>query len=139
MPLPTVPASRAARVKAPLRYCAYPTCHHRVPHGYCPTHRAEKSKAHRYTQHPEYNTARWQRERDIYKAEHPMCVVCGRVQPIVVDHIVPTWVVPERFYDQTNWQTLCAQHNRLKADEDARTYRGQRRPMARVARVPTLA
>ncbi len=120
-----------ANTTAALRFCAYPGCHLRVPHGYCPTHRREKSTTHRHSQHPEYNKARWQAYRTTYRVEHPMCIRCNRLTE-VVDHIVPTWVAPHLFYEPTNHQPMCFSCNRLKADEDMHTYRGQAASMREI-------
>ncbi len=61
---------------------------------------------------------RWKRASERYKRLHPLCVCCqamgiatgerGRTG-ILVDHIVPAWVAPELFWDESNWQTLCHQ------------------------------
>ena len=123
--------------KAPLRYCAYPRCSARVPHGYCIAHRVEQGRQ-RMPTHPEYNSYRWQVYRDTYKAEHTHCALCPALV-WVVDHIVPTWVAPDRFYDPSNHQPLCAKCNRKKADEDAQTYRGMARAMKKLHTPPVVA
>ena len=55
---------------------------------------------------------RWQRAREAFLAEHPLCVMCqaeGRVEPAtVVDHVVPHRGDERLFWDRGNWQSLCA-------------------------------
>ncbi len=66
---------------------------------------------------------RWERERRIFLARHPLCVHClaaGRTRAAeVVDHIVPHRGDSELFWDGHNWQALC------KACHDRKTGRGQ--------------
>jgi 5-methylcytosine-specific restriction endonuclease McrA len=77
---------------------------------------------------------RWQRAREAYLREHPLCVYClreigvaastvadailecaarGLAVPYgnVVDHIVAHRGDAALFWDQSNWQTLCAMHH----------------------------
>lgn len=58
----------------------------------------------------------WREAAKRYLSEHPTCVCCdaqGRVTiergraGVRVDHIVPKRIAPERFEDESNWQTLC--------------------------------
>lgn len=64
--------------------------------------------------HPFYNS-KWQGARADYLARHPLCVMCqtaGRLTPAtVVDHVVPHKGDASRFWDQSNWQALCAPHH----------------------------
>jgi 5-methylcytosine-specific restriction protein A len=128
-------------MKAPLKYCAHTPCSTKVPLGttYCTQHSRQKSREHRYTQHPGYNTYRWQRYRDEFKAAHPFCARCNHALTRVVDHIIPTWVRPELFYEPSNHQPMCVKCNRLKADEDARRYAGQRADFTPTVTKPVLA
>ena len=45
-------------------------------------------------------------------AEHPLCAECERQGRLTaagcVDHIIPHEGDYERFWDETNWQSLCA-------------------------------
>jgi 5-methylcytosine-specific restriction endonuclease McrA len=56
--------------------------------------------------------ARWRRARLIYLANHPLCVMCkqlGRITAAsVVDHKTPHKGHAVLFWDETNWQSLCA-------------------------------
>ena len=59
---------------------------------------------------------RWRRLRANYLAENPLCVMCeaeGKVQPATeLDHIVRHKGNPRLFFDNKNWQGLCAYHHR---------------------------
>lgn len=73
--------------------------------------------------------SRWQRARVGWLNSHPLCVMCerdGRITAAtVVDHIVPhriAWALAcgdaeavatarARFWDRSNWQSLCAEHH----------------------------
>ena len=126
--------------KLPLKHCAYGPCSVKVPVGtsYCPEHSRQKSREHRSTQHPGYNQHRWQKYRDEYKAEHPFCIQCKALTQ-VVDHIIPTWVRPDLFYEESNHQPMCFRCNRLKADEDAKRYAGKAQRFKTPVTSPVLA
>ncbi len=67
--------------------------------------------------------SRWQKARATYLDSHPVCVLCeaaGRIEPsTVVDHIVPHKGDMELFWDDENWQPLCARcHNSKTVRED---------------------
>lgn len=55
---------------------------------------------------------RWQKERLIFLAENPLCVMCSTAEnPViatVIDHIRPHGGNQDLFWDRTNWQALCA-------------------------------
>ena len=70
-------------------------------------------------------TARWQRARLVFLAEHPLCVYCEREQRVtastVVDHIVPHEGDMALFWDADNWQALCKPcHDVTKRREEGR-------------------
>ncbi len=74
-----------------------------------------------------YNTAAWQRLRLAYLAEHPLCVMCLRMERVdpatVVDHIIPHRGDHDLFFDADNLQSLCkAHHDATKQREDIRGY-----------------
>jgi 5-methylcytosine-specific restriction protein A len=88
-----------------------------------------KPKPHR--PHPQYTRAdprpsagdrgygwRWQKARDSYLREHPLCVLClseGRTTAAsVVDHRIPHRGSYELFWDPDNWQSLCKPHHDVK-------------------------
>lgn len=52
-----------------------------------------------------YNSA-WNRARVGYLSRHPICVICGR-PATEVDHIIPHKGDYKKFWDTTNWQSLC--------------------------------
>jgi hypothetical protein len=71
-----------------------------------------------------YHTARWQRARLRFLADHPLCVDCEErgfvVAAVVVDHRDghrhANWRT--RFWDEERWQSLCIDcHNRKSATE----------------------
>lgn len=55
--------------------------------------------------------SRWQKARETYLKDHPLCVAClriRRVEPaVVVDHIKPHKGDQALFWDSGNWQALC--------------------------------
>ena len=70
-----------------------------------------------------YASARWQRARRHFLAQHPLCAECerqGRVSAAnTVDHIIPHRGDTKRFWDADGWQALCAGcHSRKTAAED---------------------
>lgn len=67
--------------------------------------------------------ARWQRERLVQLAEHPLCAWCaghGVVRAAtVVDHKKPHRGDEALFWDRTNWQSLCKTcHDSAKQAEE---------------------
>lgn len=77
-----------------------------------------------------YDTA-WQKVRDLYIAEHPLCEDCleeNIVNPehIEVDHVIPIDVRPDLRLDMTNLRSRCRRHHKRKTDRDKATY-GSRR------------
>lgn len=67
---------------------------------------------------------RWQKAREVWLSQHPLCVYCerqGRVTAgAVVDHIKPHRGDQDLFWDQRNWQTLCKPcHDTVKQAEEA--------------------
>lgn len=66
---------------------------------------------------------RWRAARESFLGANPLCVRCeaaGLVtEATVVDHIVPHRGDAGRFWDRTNWQSLCTHHHSVKtATED---------------------
>ncbi len=66
---------------------------------------------------------KWQKVREIFLAENPLCVYCkreGRVTAAnVVDHIVPHKGDQKLFWRRSNWQALCAScHSSIKQAEE---------------------
>lgn len=73
--------------------------------------------------HDLYHTARWTRVAAAYRAAHPLCKRCADAGIIKAaqhtDHIVP-WPVcgTDGFFDTNNLQSLCADCNHKKGQED---------------------
>lgn len=68
---------------------------------------------------------KWRKARARYLREHPLCVMCqadGHDVPAeVVDHKEPHRGDEALFWDESNWQPLCASHHsRDKQREEAR-------------------
>ncbi|WP_375592350.1 HNH endonuclease [Chitiniphilus eburneus] len=66
---------------------------------------------------------RWLRAAKLFLAEYPLCAECerqGRVcAATLVDHIIPHRGDRDLFWDQANWQPLCASCHGVKtAGED---------------------
>ncbi len=72
-----------------------------------------------------YTTA-WDKYSKQRLREHPLCVHCkarGKIiKADVTDHIKPARYFPELFWEPTNHQSLCTQHNVSKAADDAKRY-----------------
>ena len=54
-----------------------------------------------------YRTARWRKERAEFLSRYPYCAICNQLAT-VVDHIKPHKGNEEIFWNQDNWQPLCA-------------------------------
>ncbi len=70
-----------------------------------------------------YDTAKWRRQRVTFLRTNPLCHFCeqqGRTElATVVDHKVPHKGNPELFWDQSNWQGLCAtDHSAAKQQQE---------------------
>ena len=111
--------------------CKWPGCNARVPFGekYCEKHkaRAKEQLASRYHSGKSASsrgyTYRWKKAAKAFLKAHPLCAECsrnGRTTPATcVDHIVPWRGDRKLFWDESNWQPLCAEcHSRKTAKED---------------------
>lgn len=62
-------------------------------------------------------TYAWQKARERYLLDNPICVMCAAADPdiavpaTVVDHRIPHRGDQTLFWDRTNWQSLCATHH----------------------------
>lgn len=68
---------------------------------------------------------RWQQARARHLREHPLCVMCLAEEHVtvatVVDHIEPHRGDEVKFWDESNWQSLCAtHHSSVKQREEAK-------------------
>lgn len=66
---------------------------------------------------------RWQKARELYLQQYPLCVYCSRLGYItaasVVDHIIPHRGNQILFWDVANWQSLCKPcHDSIKQREE---------------------
>ena len=61
-----------------------------------------------------YDT-RWRKARKLFLQHNPLCVMCIKSgiykEAEVVDHIIPHKGDTTRFWDSTNWQSLCKRHH----------------------------
>lgn len=69
-----------------------------------------------------YNN-RWRKASKAYLKDNPLCVHCkkeDRLTPATeVDHIIPHGGDMKRFWDKSNWQSLCKKcHSKKTALED---------------------
>lgn len=106
----------------PLRPCRHYGCPELTndKSGYCEEHRRDNGDYDRYRGSPTergYNY-RWEKARVRFLKEHPLCVDClkeGIYTPATqVDHIIPHRGDPLLFWDEENWQPLCAHHHSKK-------------------------
>jgi 5-methylcytosine-specific restriction protein A len=105
--------------KSPPRRCPRPGCRCYAP---CPEHKPGQRSARAEAYHGLYGAA-WRRARLAYLADHPLCVVCqerGYLTPAtLIDHITPHCGDIDKFWSQSNWQSLCARCHGIKtARED---------------------
>ena len=112
------------RAKSP---CVFAGCKQLVDKsGYCDGHKKQRQKAQDVARGSSASRGygyRWRVARDAYLSNHPLCKICHDAGLItaanVVDHIIPHKNDQIRFWDQANWQSLCAPcHNRKTATED---------------------
>lgn len=98
----------------PKRPCRYPGCPNLCDSGvYCEEHRKEYSHdALRGGANVRGYDARWRKARALFLRQNPLCAECrrnGALTPAtVVDHIIPHRGDAALFWDQQNWQPLCA-------------------------------
>ncbi len=68
---------------------------------------------------------KWQKARERFLSEHPLCCYCERTgrttAASVVDHKIPHRGDHSLFWDESNWQPLCKPcHDSAKAKEEGR-------------------
>lgn len=105
----------------PLKPCNYPMCPELTGDKYCAKHRKQNRRSHdrqRGTAAQRGYNYRWQKARELFLQQHPLCVEClkeGRPVPaVVVDHIQPHKGDDKLFWDRKNWQALCVRHHNRK-------------------------
>lgn len=85
---------------------------------------ARLSRDAKRTRGPNLKASRpWQKARACFLRQHPLCAMCqedGHLTPAsVVDHIKPHRGDLALFWDESNWQPLCAtHHNSTKQREE---------------------
>lgn len=111
-----------------LKFCGHPGCSELVTTGYCEAHQAERDiklkeqsrarEVNRPSSHERGYDGKWRKARKAYLHKHPLCVEClkdGKLTPAtVVDHIIPHKGDKQKFWDKTNWQSLCKSHHDRK-------------------------
>lgn len=115
-------------ISAP-RPCTYPGCGALVRDGSgrCDKHKRVEAKQldrERGTANERGYTYAWQKAREGYLRNHPLCKLHqdqGRVvAATVVDHIIPHKGDRSLFWDSNNWQPLCKPcHDHKTATEDS--------------------
>lgn len=109
-----------------MTFCAEPGCGAIVPRGRCQAHRVSRQQTYdrsRGSRQARGYDDRWARRAAQFKASHPLCGMrLGGRPPVMstchgegritlgdqVDHVVPHRGDLRLFWDDTNWQTLCA-------------------------------
>lgn len=75
-----------------------------------------------------YDCIRWRKARARFLNANPLCVMCeqrrGMIVPAtIVDHVIEHKGDYELFWDQNNWQALCATcHSGVKRVQDHHGY-----------------
>jgi 5-methylcytosine-specific restriction enzyme A len=74
-----------------------------------------------------YDSVRWRKAGKLYLKEHPLCIMCkqlGRdVRATVVDHVIEHKGDYDLFWNEGNWQSLCATcHSGRKRMQDRHGY-----------------
>jgi 5-methylcytosine-specific restriction protein A len=87
------------------------------PGSYRPAGRA-KPDANRPGAHDRGYDHEWRRARKAFLAAHPLCAECEREGKVtaatVVDHVIPHRGDMVLFWQETNWESLCATHHNRK-------------------------
>ena len=113
--------------------CATWPCKEVVETGqtYCRVHKRQARKEYDETRRPPYSkkntlyeSPAWRKERKIFLINNPLCAPClaaGRITTAnEVDHIDPHKGDMRKFWDASNWQSICKPcHSRKTAKEKA--------------------
>ena len=117
---------------APMKPCSRPGCGGLTAGRYCDDHqgygRQKKAAGSRGKKtQPIYGTAAWQRFRDWYKSENPLCEDClemGRTVPVYcVDHIIELRDGGEAL-SKDNARSLCRRCHARKTAAEKRKRNG---------------
>lgn len=110
----------------PKRPCNHPMCPALTTETYCENHKRKKQQRQdqrRGTAAQRGYNYKWQKAREVYLKQNPLCVTCDKDGEVtaatVVDHIIPHKGDQGLFWDVKNWQPLCKQcHDRKTVLED---------------------
>ena len=107
----------------PPRSCLHPGCPELTTKTYCKQHEPKKPKYDKSKANPFYGTARWQKFRNRYRKQHPLCEMCLKsgltVKAELVDHIIPIKKGGAKL-DPNNTQSLCRICHARKTADDMR-------------------
>jgi len=113
---------------AAMTPCRHQGCRALVAKGYCDEHKQQSTRKQFDRDRGSANSRgynyKWQKARKIFLAEHPLCVECESNEKVtaanVVDHIIAHKGDQVLFWDESNWQPLCATcHNIKTATQDS--------------------
>lgn len=69
-------------------------------------------------------TAKYVNARRWFLEDNPYCQYCLRDNvhraATEMDHIIPAWQRPDLFWEESNWQGLCAPCHKVKSDAERR-------------------
>ena len=119
--------------RRPASPCTQPGCPALVDSGgRCPIHKRQQYRAQdqqRGTSTERGYNSRWQRARARYLRRHPLCVECLKADRVVaaalVDHIIPHRGNKRLFWDESNWQSLCASCHDSKRGREGQAKTGR--------------
>ena len=103
--------------------CSAARCGRRAVRGdsRCEAHQREwrgKRTAQGEAHHALYANQRWRAASRQFRFDHPICAACAVEPSAQVDHIQPHRGDAALFWDEDNWQALCARcHGRKSARE----------------------
>lgn len=105
----------------PLRACSFPGCPELTRERFCEKHKQQDRKRvdeRRGSAHERGYSYRWQKYRENYLKQHPLCVKCleeGKITiATVVDHITPHKGDIVLFWRVENHQALCKRCHDIK-------------------------
>jgi 5-methylcytosine-specific restriction protein A len=106
--------------------CNHPGCSELLnERGYCSKHKKESIPFANAIRSNNYNNSKWRKLRANHIRNNPECCICGTTIGLTVDHIIPPIGNEELFYDESNLQTLCQEHHRLKTAAEIRDRRNK--------------
>lgn len=109
------------------KLCRFPGCNKYADgDGYCKEHMQYKPKPFQYAKRSNeslYNTYAWKQLRAIVIQEQKCCQMCGSIEELTVDHIIPPKGDKDLFFNALNLQVLCHScHCRKTATECRNRY-----------------